>query len=101
MEIGSKDLSKILDDQRKQIEENFERHVGAIIEHTDSKFEAVLEHSQLVGEKVDRLETRVDGIEKQQEVMFDKIGEIAEDVTIIKETVQDHEQKFNRVQFKK
>ena len=108
MEIDSRELKKILAEQQEQMEEKFERHVGALIEHTDSRFDAAFDYAQSIGEKVDKLEGRFDGLEKKvdkleqrQDIIFDKVGEIAEDVTIIKETVQDHERKFRRVEFKK
>ncbi len=83
MQIDKEELRKILGEQREQTE----RYLGSLKEDFDHKLDAVLEY-------VKDMPT----ILNKQDIMFDKIGEMAEDITVIKETVKDHERRLQRLE---
>ena len=69
------------------ISEEFKREVGAFKEDIDHKLDAVLEFVKDVPE-----------IKKKQDIMFDQMGAMAEDVAIIKEAVKDHEVRLQKLE---
>ena len=85
MEIDKEEFKKIINKQQKQTE----HYIGSLKEDFDHKIDAVLEYVK-----------DVPAIKEKQEIMFDKIGEVAENVTVIKESTKDHEQRIQRQEMK-
>ena len=83
MAIGNKEMKKILAEQQEQTE----RYLGALKEDFDSKLDAVLEYVK-----------DIPAIKNRQEIMFDKMGEMAEDVTIVKEVTKDQERRLQKLE---
>lgn len=83
MEIDKVELRKILGGQQEQTE----RCLGSLKEDFDHKLDAVLEYVKDMPAIMDK-----------QDVMFDKMGAMAEDITVIKETVKDHEWRLQKIE---
>lgn len=81
---AEKHFEQHIDDKLKEYQEQTERYLGALKEDFDYKLDTVLEH--------------VKTIEDKQDMMFDKIGVMAEDIEIIKDTVQNHERRITALE---
>jgi cytochrome c556 len=51
-------------DDFKKIEDMFKHHVGMMTEDFQHKLDIVIEGQQMLGEKVERLEARIEGVEE-------------------------------------
>lgn len=97
MAIDEKKLRQIFGEQQEQTE----RYIGSLKEDFDHKLDAVFEYVKdiptitqkqvIAGKKLER-------VEELQDVLVDKVGEIAEDITVIKETVKDHKVRFQKLE---
>lgn len=83
MEIDERKLKEILQEQQEQTE----RYLGALKEDFDHKLGAVLEYVKDIPE-----------MKEKQDVMFDQLGQLTEVSTMIKEAVQDHEQRLQKIE---
>lgn len=108
MEITKKEIEEILT-------EHTDRYIGALKEDFDHKIDAVLEYVKDIPqmkEDIAVLKEDVSGLKEDVSVLkndvgamkpmlnatFEKVGEIAEAVTVIKETVKDHERRLQRLE---
>lgn len=115
MEISKKELGSLIKEVVADAEEKTERYMGALKEDFDYKFEAVMEALEpldgmnerltsledkvnSLDDKVGDLAEKVDNIGVRQEAMFEKLGEVAVDVTEIKEVVKDHEVRLQKLE---
>lgn len=73
----------------QKLSDEFKREIGAFKEDIDHKLDAVLEYVK-----------DVPNIAEKQDMMFETIGNMAEDVTIIKESVKDHEVRLQKLEMK-
>lgn len=91
------DLKKILQEQQKETEQYIEevvvqerkqteRYIGALKEDFDHKVDAVMEYVK-----------DIPPMKEKQEMMFDTMGQMAEDITVIKEVVKDHSTEIQRL----
>ncbi len=83
MEIDEQKLREILSEQQKETE----RYIGSIKEDFDNKLDIVLEQTSVVPE-----------IQRTLNATFDKVGEIATDVEMIKEVAKGHEQRIQKLE---
>jgi hypothetical protein len=81
METEEKKLEEILSRQRQQTE----RYLGTLKEDFDHKLDAVLEYVK-----------DVPAIKEKQDIMFDQMGEMAENLTIVTEAVKNHEERLQQ-----
>lgn len=63
------------------------RYIGGLKEDFDGKFDTVMEYV-----------VEIPALKEKQDMMFEKMGEMAENITIIKETVKDHEVRLQRLE---
>lgn len=87
MEISERELETILarqaDRVAKESDERMQRYVGGLKEDFDHKVDTVLEYVEDVSE-----------IKQTVDLTFEKVGEIAVDLEVVKEAVKDHEQRL-------
>jgi gas vesicle protein len=125
MSVNKSDLQKLL----AKHQEKTERYLGALKEDYDHKLDSVLEYVEDIP-KMKRQLAELPAIKEQlaelpaikeqlaelpaikeqlailpeiketQDMMFDTIGEMAEDITIIKEDVKDHEQRLQKIEMR-
>ena len=119
MELSKAELERILDEKidraLKESDERMERYIGILKEDSDDKLQAIFEYvKDIPGMKEDIttlkgdvrelktdvsiLKVEMKDMKNTQDVMFDKVGEIAEDVEVIKEGFKDHEQRLQRIE---
>ncbi len=78
-------------------EDRTQRYVGALKKDFDHKLDAVLEAVQPIGKMQNEISILKDNIEDMTpkvDATFEKVGEIAVDIEIIKATVKTHETKL-------
>lgn len=77
-----------------------ERRFGVILEDIDFKLNLVVEGHQNLDQKIDRVDAKVDNLQKEMdykfEVVFEKFGEITEELHIIR---NDLKEKVGRDEF--
>lgn len=76
-----------IDNQTKKSDERIERYIGAVTQDFQHKMDAVLEYVK-----------DIPAIKERQEMMFETMGEMAEDITVIKESVKDHEHRLQKLE---
>ena len=76
-----KDVDKKFIEQKEQTE----RYIGSLKEDFDHKLDVVFEYIK-----------DIPGIKQQQNMMFEQMGRMMEDITVIKETVKDHEVRMQK-----
>ncbi len=91
MDISKRELEEIMAKQAKEVavgsDERMQRYIGGLKEDFDHKLGAVLEFVK----DVPRIKQKLDAT-------FDKVGEIAVDVEVIKEAAKDHERRLQRLE---
>ena len=85
--MEKKDFQKMLDKQAEQLEQRIEKkfkdHVDTLKEDMDHRMDAIFEYVK----DVPKIKEKVD-------LTFDKVGKMAVDIEILKETAHDHEQRI-------
>jgi hypothetical protein len=84
---SDKRMKEYMGELTKESDERMKVYIGGLKEDFDSKLETVLE-----------LVEEIPNIKAKQDMMFEKIVEVAEDVTILKETVADHALRLQRLE---
>lgn len=105
MEIEEKKLREILDDYQAQtdrtlntyqmqtdqkidgLKDDIERYIGVLKEDFDHQLQTVLEYVK-----------DVPAIKEKQDIMFDQMGVMTEDIAVIKEAVKDHEVRLQKIE---
>jgi hypothetical protein len=124
--MDQRDLEKTFKKYADKISKDFGKKLDVASKRLETKIDAVDAKIDTVQEQVtnridtveERLSVRMDGMEKRldgkienilqivtetnrkADLTFEKVGEIAVDVEIIKETVKDHEVRLQRVETK-
>jgi hypothetical protein len=81
-------------------EKRFEDYIGALKEDFDHKIEAIFEYVKdvpAIKKNIEESKAELNQIKDKQDIMFDKIGELAEDVNLIKEANKDYEVRLQRL----
>jgi hypothetical protein len=94
MELTKRDLEKIMEKQaekavskmRKESDERIQRYLGGLKEDFDRKLDTIMEY------------VKDTPAIKKLNITFDKVGEIAVDTEIIKEAVNNHERRLERLE---
>ena len=76
-------IEKRFEIKTERLEKRFERYVGALKEDFDAKLDTILEILPDMQRKLD--------------VTFDKVGEIAVDMEMIKDVVKNHEERLQKL----
>jgi hypothetical protein len=91
MELSKNEVEQLLarqaDRVTKESDKRMKDYIGALKEDSDHKLAAIMEYVK-----------DVPAIKEKQDVMFDKIGDMATDVVVIKDTVQNHERRLQRLE---
>lgn len=100
------EIKKLLQEHQEQTE----RYIGIIKEDSDQKFETIMEYVKDIPDIKERLtkveeavqempviNKRLDRIETTLDATFEKVGEVAIDVEVIKETVGTHSQEITQL----
>lgn len=78
-----------LDGARVESEERMKIYIGGLKEDFDHKLDVVMEYVQ-----------EIPAIKEKQDMMFEKIGEMAIEIEVIKEAVADHSVRLEKVEAK-
>lgn len=104
MELSKSELERLLKRQAEIVsadaEDRTQRYVGSLQEDFDHKLDAVLEATQPI-EKIQQelsiLKDNMEDVVPKIDATFEKVGEIAVDVEVIKTAVTEHERKLQSV----
>jgi len=81
--MENEEIKKLLIEQH----EDTQRYLGAMQEHYDGKIAGVMELVQ-----------DIPAIKEKVDLTFDKVGEIAVDVEVVKEVIKDHSRSIAKLQ---